>query len=267
MTKALDAQRRATAEKEEAERRIARELEIAKDVQARLLPQGPPLLGSLTCAGTCIQARAVGGDYYDFLDLGRGRMGLVEADVAGKGIAAALLMASLQANLRSQYTVALDDLARMLSSVNRLFYDSTAERSYATLFFAEYQDGSQQLRYANCGHPAPLLVRRDGSMERLTTTSTAIGLFRDADFSVAEVALRAGDTLVVHTDGVTEASNETDEEFGDERLLELVRAQSHLPAPALLQTIVDAVLRFSGREQRDDITLLVSQCGERLLGR
>src|SRR6266481_2306942 len=134
VSQALDEQRRATAEKVESERRAARELEIAKQVQARLFPQTPPLLTGLDYAGVCIQAREVGGDYYDFLDLGRDRLGLVIGDIAGKGIAAALLMANLQANLRSQCAIALDQPERFLQSVNQLFYENTTDGAYATLF-------------------------------------------------------------------------------------------------------------------------------------
>ena len=152
VSRALEAQRRAAAEKLEIERRAAQELEIARQVQARLFPQTLPVSNTLEYAGMCIQARQVGGDYYDFLNLGQERLGLVIGDIAGKGIAAALLMANLQANLRSQCAIALDHPQQFLQSVNRLFYDNTADSAYATLFFAEYDDKIRRLRYANCGH-------------------------------------------------------------------------------------------------------------------
>jgi catechol 2,3-dioxygenase-like lactoylglutathione lyase family enzyme len=152
MTQAVEQQRQVAAEKVELERRAAHELTIAKQVQARLFPQTLPVLKSLDYAGVCIQARQVGGDYYDFLHLGKERFGLVLGDIAGKGIAGALLMANLQANLRSQCTVTWDEPERLLRSVNQLFYDNTDESSYATLFFGEYDDRSGRLRYANCGH-------------------------------------------------------------------------------------------------------------------
>src|SRR3989441_1730667 len=166
VTQAVEAQRRAIAEKLESERRAAQELEIAKQVQARLFPQTLPPLRTLEYAGICIQARQVGGDYYDFLELGRERLGLVIGDVAGKGIAAALLMANLQANLRSQCAIALNQPQRFLQSVNQLFYENTADSDYATLFFAEYDDTSRYLRYANCGHLSGLLLRHDNGLER-----------------------------------------------------------------------------------------------------
>src|SRR6202023_1618545 len=147
----------------ESERRTAQELEIAKQVQSRLFPQIHPEAKTLEYAGLCLQARQVGGDYFDFLDLGqtaRGHtmLGLVVGDVSGKGIAAALLMANLQANLRSQSALALDHPQRLLCSVNQLFCDNTPDGSFATLFFAEYDDTASRLRYANCGHLPALLL-------------------------------------------------------------------------------------------------------------
>ena len=162
VTHAIEEKRRALAEKAEAERRLAQELEIAKRVQARLFPQHLPALQTLEYAGGCLQARQVGGDYYDFLALGRERLSLVIGDIAGKGIAAALLMANLQANLRSQFPLLIDDPVRLLCSVNRLFCDNTPDSSYATFLYAEYNDDSHRLRYANCGHLCALLLRSDG---------------------------------------------------------------------------------------------------------
>src|SRR5712692_3242730 len=166
LTHAMEAQRRAVAAKQEAERRAAHELEIAKHVQSRLFPQVLPPLNSLEYAGVCIQARKVGGDYYDFLDLGQGRFGFVIADISGKGIAAALLMANLQANLRSLCAIAKQQPHHLLCSVNQLFCENTTDGAFATLFFAEYDDSSRLLRYANCGHLPALLLRNDGTLIR-----------------------------------------------------------------------------------------------------
>src|ERR1022692_3595169 len=174
MTQAVEAQRRAAAEKLESERRAAHELGIAKQVQARLFPQTFPPLRTLDYAGVCIQARQVGGDYYDFLNLGQERVGLVLGDIAGKGIAGALLMANLQANLRSQCTIAWHEPRRLLRSVNQLFYDNTADHAYATLFFAEYDDQTQRMRYVNCGHLPALVLRGNNSLERLDSTCTVL---------------------------------------------------------------------------------------------
>ena len=262
VSRELEAQRRAVAEKLEAERRAAQELEIAKQVQARLFPQESPPLRTLEYAGACIQARQVGGDYYDFLSLGRDRLGLVIGDIAGKGIAGALLMANLQANLRSQCAIALDQPQRFLRSVNQLFYENTADSAYATLFFAEYDDRAGRLRYANCGHLPALLLRRDGTLERLDSTCPVLGLFKEWDCSIDERRLLPGDTLALYTDGVTEAFDNAGEEFGDQRLIEALRLHRGQPAQAMVASIVDAVRRFSPQEQYDDITLIVAQCRE-----
>jgi serine phosphatase RsbU (regulator of sigma subunit) len=207
----------------------------------------------------CIQARQVGGDYYDFLNLGQERLGLVVGDIAGKGIAAALLMANLQANLRSQCAIALEEPRRFLRSVNQLFYQNTTESAYATLFFAEYDDRKRSLRYANCGHLSGLLLRRDDGLERLGSTGTVLGLFEDWDCSIEERRLYPGDSLALYTDGVTESFDVAGQEFGEERLIEALRRHRGSPAPAMLQSIVGEVREFSP-VQRDDITLIVAKC-------
>jgi serine phosphatase RsbU (regulator of sigma subunit) len=259
MTEAVEAQRRATAAKQEAERRVVHELEIAKQVQARLFPQTLPSLRTLDYAGVCIQARQVGGDYYDFLNLGQNRIGLVLGDISGKGIAGALLMANLQANLRSQCAMAVDDLQRLLRSVNDLFYDNTAESSYASLFFAEYDDQAQRLRYVSCGHLPALLLRGDDVL-RLDSTCTVLGLFKEWDCSVAECRLLSDDVVALYTDGVTEAMNPTGEEFGERRLIESLRRHLGLCPREIVDATVREVQRFSPSEQYDDITLIVARC-------
>jgi len=260
VSREVEAQRRALAQKLEAERRAAQELEIAKQVQARLFPQVLPPLRTLEYAGACIQARQVGGDYYDFLSLGRDRLGLVIGDIAGKGIAGALLMANLQANLRSQCAMAMDQPQRFLRSVNQLFYENTADSAYATLFFAEYDDRARRMRYANCGHLCALLLRRDGTLERLDSTCTVLGLFQEWDCSIDERLLFPGDTLAIYTDGVTEAFNAAEEEFGDQRLIEALRRHREQSSQAMVASIVDEVRAFSPHEQYDDITLIVAKC-------
>ena len=202
----------------------------------------------------------MGGDYYDFLDLGRDRLGLVIGDVAGKGMAAALLMANLQANLRSQCVAASDQPERFLRSANQLFYESTVDSAYATLFFAEYCDGARRLRYANCGHVSGLLLRSQGALERLSSTCTVLGLFKEWDCGLAECQLFPGDTLALYTDGITESFSASGEEFGEHRLCATLQSHSKMPAAALLQAIVGAVRSFSPQEQHDDITLIVAKC-------
>ena len=256
----IEAHRRAVANRLEAERRIAQELEIAKKVQARLFPQTLPQLKTLEYVGVCIQAREVGGDYYDFLNLGQERLGLVIADTSGKGIGAALLMANLQANLRSQSAIALDQPERFLRSVNQLFCDNTTDSAYATLFFAEYDDRRMWLRYANCGHYSPLLFRSDNTLERLNSTCTVLGLFTEWDCSIVECQLFAGDTLALYTDGIIDSRNDAGEEFGEERLIEVLRRHRGLSSQDLLETTVDELRRFSPHEQYDDITLIIARC-------
>ncbi len=249
------------AESMEAERRSEQEMQIARQVQSRLLPQQAPSLPTLECAGKCIQTRAVGGDYYDFLDFGAGKLGLVLADISGKGISAALLMANLQANLRSQYALALEDLPRLLRSVNQLFYKNTETNHYATMFFAVYDDQTRMLRYINCGHNPPLLLRKNGDVAWLPATATVLGLFEEWECSVAEQQLGAGDVLVIYTDGISEAAaSEEAEEFGDERLIQSVRAHRTKSAGEMLEAIIADVQRFSHGEQADDMTLIVARC-------
>ena len=260
MTQAVDEQRRAAAQKLESERRAAYELEIAKQVQARLFPQTFPSLRSLDYAGVCIQARQVGGDYYDFLNLGQERLGLALGDISGKGIAGALLMANLQANLRSQCAIALDEPQQLLRSVNDLFYDNTAENAYATLFFAEYDDQAQRLRYANCGHPSALLLRGNNTLERLESTCTVLGLFKEWNCAISECQLLSGDTIALYTDGITESFNSAGEEFGESRLIEALQRHRELSSRDLLAALVDEVRQFNPNEQYDDITLIVAKC-------
>ena len=260
VTREVESQRRAMAIRLEAERRAAQELEIAKQVQARLFPQTLPGFETLEYAGVCIQARQVGGDYYDFLDLGRRRIGLVVGDIAGKGIAGALLMANLQANLRGQCAIALDEPQRFLQSVNRLFFENTEDSAYATLFFAEYDDQSRRIRYANCGHLSALIVRGEHMLERLDSTATVLGLFPNWDCAIGERRLEPGDTIALYTDGITESFNEEGEEFGEMRLIESLRRNRHLGPEELIRSIVEDVRAFSPQEQRDDITLIVARC-------
>ena len=257
----IETQRRAAEERLEAERRIAQELEIAKQVQARLFPQTTPTVKTLDYAGVCLQARSVGGDYYDFLNLGGGKLGIVLGDISGKGIAAALLMANFQANLRSQSAIASQHPERFLESVNQLFYSNSVDSSYATIFFAEYDDAACRLRYANCGHYSALLVHcGDGALERLESTCTVLGLFSEWTCSIAERQLAPGDTLVLYTDGVTESTNQADEEFGEDRLVEAVKRHRELAARAMVNAIVEEVRQFSPHEQHDDRTLIVAKC-------
>jgi len=257
--RSLESRRQEHAEKLESERRVAQELEIARQVQARLFPQIQPELKTVEYAGICLQARQVGGDYFDFLNLGPQRVALIIGDVSGKGIAAALLMANLQASLRSQSSLAIDRPQALLGSVNRLFYENTSESAYASLFFADYDGATRRMRYANCGHLSGLLLRGDGNVERLESTSTLLGLFKEWDCSMQELELFPGDVLALYTDGVTEASNHQGEELGERFLIEALRQHRDLSCQGLLAAIVDGVRRSGSQEQHDDITAIVAK--------
>jgi sigma-B regulation protein RsbU (phosphoserine phosphatase) len=235
-----------------ADRRVKSELEIAHNVQQKLFPHQTRQLASIDYAGRCVPAREVSGDYYDFLDVGEGGLGFVLADVSGKGIGAALLMANLQACFRSQPQDALQHPAALLRSVNKLFYESTPPETFATLFFAHYDDRERRLRYANCGHPPPILVRADGAVERLSATATVLGVFSTWISEEKIVHLKPGDTLVIFSDGVTEAGIESGAEFGEDGLLALMRANADTPAETLVNQIVDAVTG----EKHDDVTVV-----------
>ena len=263
VSRAVEAQRQAAAKRQEAERRAAHELEIAREVQARLFPQRLPELESLEYTGACVQTQQVGGDYYDFLDLGQSRLCLVLGDIAGKGIAAALLMANLQANLRRQCATAVEQPEQLLRSVNRQFYENTAENAYATLFYSEFDDRTCRLRYANCGHLPGLLVSSDGTVTRLSSTAGVLGLFADWPCRTEELQLCPGDLFAIYTDGITEALNQRDEEFGEERLLDVLRRARDLSPNQIVTTVFDEVRRFSGGQQRDDVTLIVARCRSR----
>jgi sigma-B regulation protein RsbU (phosphoserine phosphatase) len=252
-------ERQALRRLEEQESRAAQEREIARQVQARLFPQTAPVLESLEYGGTCAQASLVGGDYFDFLDLGSGQVGLVVADLSGKGLSAALPMASLHAVLRAERYLALGDLPRMLRMVNNLLYESTDANVFASLFLGVYEESDRCLRYANCGHNPPLLFPTSGTVEQLTETCPVLGILQNWECSTAEVKLAPGDILVAYTDGVVEAGNEAMEEFGVARLAQTVQANRHLSVSSLLTLIGTAVRDFSPGRQGDDQTLVVAR--------
>jgi sigma-B regulation protein RsbU (phosphoserine phosphatase) len=239
-----------------AETQARSELEIARNVQQRLFPQNEPKLAAAECCGRCVPARAVGGDYYDFFDLAPGVAGFVLADVSGKGIAAALLMANLQGSFRSHADMALASPRSLLGAVNRLFFDSTPAEQYATLFFGVYDERARRLRYVNCGHPAPFVLRASGALDRLEATATVIGCFPQWEAAEQAVTLAPGDTFLAFSDGVTEAGIEDDAEFGEERLAGLLRAGCAVPVGALVDSVLQAAQQASTAEQTDDITVL-----------
>ncbi len=244
----------------EIERRhIEDELALARRIQARLLPPGPPDVPGLDLAGSTESAREVGGDYYDFLPLGDGRVALVIADVSGKGVGAALLMSAFRASLMSQ-DLAREPVAAVLARLNRFLHHSVEPGKFVTAFLGVLDGASGRFVYSNAGHNAPLVVSADGTVARLEAGGLILGIFEDVAYETGEAALAPGDRLVLFTDGVTEAMDEHDEQWGEERLIELVRASADLGSAALLGRIVEAVRRFEGaRGASDDVTLVVAR--------
>ncbi len=237
-----------------AKSKMNQEMDIARQVQRQLLPQRRPDLQTLEFDGYCLQAGAVGGDMYDFLEIRDGLVGLVLADIAGKGIPAALLMANFQATIRSLAGQAASNLTLMLSALNLQFLESTPAERYATLFFSEYDDHTRRLRYANCGHFPPLLIRANGDVERLNSNAPVVGLFNAFHVEPGEVLLAPGDRLAIYSDGIIEAEA-SGCEIGEEGLINVLRDNPAANAEQITMLIAQAC----GVEQRDDMTLLLAR--------
>src|SRR6516162_8964704 len=239
--------------------RLNRELEIAREVQEHLFPQRLPSVPGLDYCGRCRPAREVGGDYYDFLELPEGRLGIAIGDVSGKGIGAALMMASLEASLRGQASGG-HGLAELMKRVNGLLYEASSTNSYASLFYAEYDPGNRSLSYVNAGHNPPLIVRKSATacqVFRLETGGPVIGLVQQY-YQQDSFPLEAGDLVVLFTDGVSEAMNAQNEEWGEDRLIEVAKTWHRLPALEVMTRILSAVEAFAaGAPQYDDMTLVV----------
>jgi putative ABC transport system permease protein len=247
--------------------KVRRDLALATEVQQRLLPQSSPQTAVTSLGAYTLAARSIGGDYYDFLRVGEHSIGIALADVAGKGIAAALIMAVVQASLRiiADEQVSLPELA---AKMNRFLHKSTGFSSYATFFYAQLDEAKGQLRYVNAGHNPPYLVRAtpaqaNGSasvapIEELATGGMIIGMFPVASYEEAVVDLHAGDVLLAFTDGVTEALNPGEEEYGEERLKELARRVAHLPIVEMTDSISHELQHWiADAPQHDDLTFIV----------
>ncbi len=269
--------------------RLDQEMTFAAKVQSQLFPRSVPKCERLDFApGICIPARLVSGDYYDFLEVTPGIIGIVVADVCGKGVSAALMMANLQANLRGQvqayhdtYSLKVNIAAkqesrerviggsqsshpvrRIVQRVNQQIVDSVMDASYITFFYAEFNEQSSTLRYTNAGHNPPLLLRWNGEgepkIERLESGGTVLGLFREIEYEDADLKLESGDVVVVFTDGLIEAHNPQNEEFGEERVIETLIKHRHLSATKIERQILDAVREWTqDAEQEDDLTLVI----------
>jgi serine phosphatase RsbU (regulator of sigma subunit) len=248
--------------------KLRRDLALAAEVQQRLLPEQAPVRAAATLAGVSVPARSVGGDYYDFLDLGDHRVGIALADVSGKGVPAALIMAVVQASLR---IVAADrdvSLPQLAARINDCVYRSTQSKSYATFFYAQLDEQSRRLRYVNAGHLPPYLVRAvpvpvegqagPAEIQELPASGTVVGLFPEMSYDEASVDLHSGDVLVAFTDGVTEALNAAEEEYGDDRLKALLREVAPFPASEISARIASALRAWIGATaQYDDLTFVV----------
>ncbi|GAC1644255.1 MAG: hypothetical protein NVS9B15_01220 [Acidobacteriaceae bacterium] len=267
--------------------RLQSELAIAQEVQEQLYPRAWSSNRYLDLFGVCRPARSVSGDYYDFLSLGASRTAIAVGDVSGKGISAALLMATIQSAVRS-YEFGVDEQPRMLASgavatgttlmtqssvvtehapsetmwlLNRHLYRSTPPEKYATMFFGVYDGGTRTLSYTNAGHLPPIIIRSNGYVERLEISGTVIGLFETMDWQQSELVLAPGDIVVAYSDGVTEPENEYGE-FGDDRLIELLRSNRTLPLDEIARRTIAAVEDWIGEnEQPDDITIVLARAG------
>ncbi len=245
------------------QKRVKRDLVLAAEVQRRLFPPEPHDTPSLELAGFCQPAREVGGDYYDFVALDAGRVGIALADVAGKGISAALLMSIVQASVRSLAPLMAGRPAELVLKLNRLLYQSTGPSSYATLFYADFEAGSRHLTYVNAGHTPPYLLRA-GTLDivPLTTGGPIIGMFGECLYEQGTIELVRGDVLVASTDGLTEALSPEDEEFGEERLKALLAAAAGLPSERVRDHIVEQVRHWMGnaaQDRRPDVHCLACQ--------
>jgi sigma-B regulation protein RsbU (phosphoserine phosphatase) len=252
--------------------RLERELEIAKEVQEQLFPRFAPQMGRMELTGLCLPARVVSGDYYDFLHFNVDRLGLALGDICGKGISAALLMANLQATLRSNVIQYFRDsepldysgtvngaVANVVRILNEQIYSYTSSNKYASFFYAVYDDRYPSLTYCNAGHNPPLYFS-GGGWQRLLTGGTVVGIFADAEYEQETLQLKSGDLLVAYTDGIVECVNEYGEEFGEERLVNIIRQNRGVSADNLQKVVVEHVLNWAYEEERDDdMTLIVAK--------
>ena len=245
--------------------RITSELEIARTVQDRLFPKSAPKVPGLDLAGFCRPAQTVGGDYYDFFSTPSGATGFAIGDIAGKGVPAALLMASLQASLRGLTLAGISDLAELMEKLNILMYDASPANRFATFFCCLYDPNTRRLRYSSAGHnPALLWCAGSKQTAWLKTRGPALGLRRVSAYEQAEVLLEPGDCLLLYTDGVTEARNAAGEEFEEPRLAEAVLGMSPCRAHEVLTTLMIGIDAFAGSAtQHDDITMIAAVCGQR----
>jgi sigma-B regulation protein RsbU (phosphoserine phosphatase) len=246
--------------------KLESELEVARQVQAQLFPRQVPKLATLQMTGVCNPARVVSGDYYDFIRVDGHQTALVIADISGKGISAALLMASVQSSLHAQLAMNADgplSTAALVRRLNRQLYENTPAEKYATFFCGIYDEQTSRLSYTNAGHLPPILLR-GGKTIRLETSDTIVGMFPDSHYQEAVVELLPGDVFAAFTDGVTEPEDAHEEEFGEERLIELLIQNSERPLDEIARIVMAAVHSWThDLSNQDDITLLLARGQER----
>jgi sigma-B regulation protein RsbU (phosphoserine phosphatase) len=242
--------------------KLENEIAIAREVQSQLFPQVLPALPGLELAAICRPARVVSGDYYDFIRTGQDCVGIALADISGKGIFAALLMASLQAALRSQ--ASLDGnctTADLVSRLNRHVFRNTSDDRYATFFYAVFDVNTRMLTYTNAGHLSPFFVCRD-EVQELSEGGTVIGMFEDISYTQGSIKVEPGSLLVAFSDGLTEPENVYGEEFGMHRLKEEILRQRSMPPQRIAENLIAAAEQWAGTpEQADDITVVIARMG------
>ncbi len=253
---------------EKEKERLQSELEIASEVQNQLYPKSVPSVPGLELTAYCSPARMVSGDYYDYLGLLDAKVALAIGDVSGKGISAALLMATVQSCLRTQIRACLEgaalksrpiEAARLVAQLNDQLFDYTPVEKFATFYFGIYDDNTGLLSYTNAGHPPPIVVR-DGQAIRLETNGMVVGAFPFAEYGESQISLQTGDLLVCFTDGITEPENEYGEMFGEERLADLVVKHSWRKPREVIETVLTAVRQWSSTpDAQDDMTMLVAR--------
>jgi len=244
-------------EKQSELKRIEHELDIAGQVQQRLFPQFAPEMPTLDYCGICKPASKIGGDYYDYFVLGNGKLAFAIGDVCGHGISASLLMASVEAFVRSNAHVYGDDLKMFIAQMNRFFYQTTEDDKFVTFFYSVYDNNTRKMIYVNAGHNPPFLLS-ERNFELLNKGGLMLGAVDGAVYEEGEVNLETGNLLLLYTDGVTEAMNEKKELYGDERLRRTVVNNRTHPANHVQQVILEAVKKYSGTHpQEDDITMIV----------
>ena len=249
-------------EVEHVERLMAKDLEQAVEIQRRLLPREPPHVPSLDIAGSSVPCRSVGGDYFDYMPMADGRLAVMVGDVAGKGMSAALLMSSLQA--RVQILAEEDDpLGKLVTRLNKSVASACPDNRFITFFMAAIEPATGEFSYVNAGHNPPFLVRAAGTVERLTEGGPILGVLRNIVYDEGRGKLNLGDVLAIYSDGVTEATNRADDEFGDDSLQREILAHRHESADMIAAAIDKAVHAFVGdAPPADDLTLLVVRRNE-----